>query len=75
MINFGDIQMLKNTAGKLKGKNDDELTDEIKKLKAVMGGDDEKIKKQIESVKPLREMLDEEQKNKFDLIIKVLLEE
>ena len=75
MANIGDIQMLKSAADKLKGKSDEELIEEIKKLRTVMGGDNEKIKKQIESLKPLRGMLDEEQKSKFDMITKVLLEE
>ena len=75
MANIGDIQMLKNTADKLKGKSDEELILEIKKLKSVMGNDDEKIRKQVNSLKPLREMLDAEQKDKFDMIVKALLEE
>lgn len=75
MANMGDIQMIKSAAEKLKGKSDQELIEEIKKLKSVMGGDDDKIKKQIETIKPFRQMLDEEQKSRFDIVIKALLEE
>lgn len=75
MVNIGEIQMLKSAADKLKGKSDEELIEEIKKLRTVMGDDKEKIRKQIESLKPLRGMLDEQQKNKFDMITKVLMEE
>ncbi|MBR6700482.1 MAG: hypothetical protein IKL72_02005 [Firmicutes bacterium] len=75
MANIGEIQMLKSAADKLKGKSDEELIEEIKKLRTVMGDDKEKIRKQIESLKPLRGMLDEQQKNKFDMITKVLMEE
>ena len=75
MANMGDIQMIKSAAEKLKGKSDDELIEEIKKLKSVMGGDDNKIKKQIESIKPFRQMLDEEQQSRFDIVIKALLED
>ncbi|MDO4482470.1 MAG: hypothetical protein Q4C14_07070 [Bacillota bacterium] len=75
MAGIGDIQMLKSAAEKLKGKNDEELTAEIKKLRSAMGGDEEKIKKQIESIKPFRQMLDEEQRSRFDLIIRALLED
>lgn len=75
MANMGDIQMIKSAAEKLKGKSDEELIEEIKKLKSVMGGDDNKIKKQIESIKPFRQMLDEEQQSRFDIVIKALLED
>lgn len=75
MENMGDIKMIKSAAEKLKGKSDQELIEEIKKLKSVMGGDDDKIKKQIETIKPFRQMLDEEQKSRFDIVIKALLEE
>jgi len=75
MAGIGEIQMLKSAADRLKGKSDEELIEEIKKLRNVMGDDKEKIRKQIESLKPLRGMLDEQQKSKFDMITKVLLEE
>lgn len=75
MANTGSIQMIKNAAEKLKGKSDEELTEEIRRMKSVLGGDDEKIKKQIEAIKPFRQMLDEEQRSRFDLVIKALLED
>ena len=75
MANLSDFQMLKGAAEKLKGKSDEELMKEVKKLRAVMGSDNEKIKKQIESLRPLREMLDDEQKRKFDMVTKTLMED
>lgn len=75
MAGIGDIHMIKNAADRLKGKSDAEIVEEVRKLKMLMGEDTEKIKKQIASLKPLREMLDPEQKKKFDLITKILTEE
>ncbi len=74
MANLGEIQVMKHMAEKLKNKSDEELIEEIKKLKSVMASDDEKLKKQIETVRPFRAMLDEEQKHRFDVIIKALSE-
>lgn len=75
MANIGDIHMMRSVADKLKGKSDEELVEEIKKIKAVMGGDEEKIRKQLEAIKPFRQLLDEEQQKKFDTVIKALLED
>lgn len=75
MANIAEMQLLKKAAEKLKGKSDEELIQEIRKLKSVLSDDDQKLKQQLANLKPFREMLDEEQKHKFDLIMQALNEE
>lgn len=68
-------EAIRQAAEKLSGKNDEELIKEVKKLKATLGDDMEKFKKQLNAVKAVRGMLNKEQRSKFDEMIKILEEE
>ena len=66
---------IKEAAQKLSGKSDEELIQEVRKLKVSLSEDKEKFQKQLNSLKMMRNMLNEEQKIKFDQIMKILTEE
>ena len=66
---------IKEAAERLSGKSDDELIEEVKKLKATLGEDKEKFKKQLSTLKMVRGMLNQEQKQKFDEMMKILSED
>ena len=66
---------IRKAAEKLSGKNDDELIQEVRKLKSSLGKDKEKFQKQLNTLKMMRNMLNEEQKVKFDQMMKILTED
>lgn len=73
-IGKGDID-IKEAAQKLGGKSDEELIQEVRKLKADLSKDKEKFQKQLNSLKMVRNMLNGEQQAKFDQMMKILTED
>lgn len=68
-----DGASLKDAAEKLSGKSDEELIEEVKKLKSSM--DQAQLQKQMQSLKMVRNLLNQEQQTKFDQIMAILTEE
>ncbi|MBR0597634.1 hypothetical protein [Sinanaerobacter chloroacetimidivorans] len=59
-------------ADKYKGKSDQELLNEILKLKHSMKNDRAQFDKQMKAIKSLRLMMNDEQKARLDKVIRLL---
>ncbi|MDF2656379.1 MAG: hypothetical protein K0R19_2853 [Bacillota bacterium] len=63
---------MSNLADKYKGKSDQELIDEILKVKKTMKKDKAQFEKQMKTVKALRAMMNGEQRERLDKLIRLL---
>ncbi|MDF3002223.1 MAG: hypothetical protein K0Q48_2342 [Bacillota bacterium] len=63
---------MSNLADKYKGKSDQELIDEILKVKKTMKKDKAQFEKQMKTVKALRAMMNGEQRERLDQLIHLL---
>lgn len=69
------MKMIEEAAVRYKGKSEKEIMDEIKALKKSLFSDKEKFEKQLRAIKDIRIMLNEEQRNKLDKVIDLLMQE
>ncbi len=63
---------MSDLADKYKGKNDQELIDEILKVKRTMKKDTAQFEKNLKTIKALRSMMNGEQKTRLDKLIRIL---
>lgn len=59
-------------ADMMKGKNSEELMEEIVRFKSKMQSNPEQLKKQIKTIKSLSVMMNDEQKAQLNKVIKML---
>lgn len=64
--------IISETKEKYSGKSDDQLLQEILKLKQVLKKDRKAFDKQMEMIKSLRPMMNPEQRKKLDGLLKML---
>jgi hypothetical protein len=70
--NSSQTEKAADIAGKYKGKSDQELIDEILKLKHSMKKDRTQYEKQLRAIKSLKAMMNDEQKARLDKVIRLL---
>lgn len=67
-------KFMEQTAKNFSGKSDEQVLDEIMKLKQVIQKDKRAYNKQMETIKALKPMMNEEQKQKLDKLLNMLEE-
>ena len=68
-------EALAMAARQLEGKNSDQLMEEVRRLRDSLGKDREELKKQLAAVKGIRVLLNRQQRETFDGIMRILEEE
>ncbi|WP_129596124.1 hypothetical protein [Anaerophilus nitritogenes] len=81
MQNMGNIkptdeqmEMIEGLSEKYKNQNEEDMLEELKKLKSSMMKNTKKYKKQMEALNQLKDFLDEEQKKKLEKVMDFLNE-
>lgn len=65
-------KFMEETAKKFSGKSDDQVLEEIMKLKQVIQKDKKAYSRQIEAVKALKPMMNSEQQQKLEQLLSML---
>lgn len=67
-----EIKQAEQMAGRMRGKNEDEILSEILRLKEGMKKDPAAYQKQINAVRALRGMMNPEQRARLDRVLELL---
>lgn len=66
------MKELSSLTDNYKNKSEQEIVEELKKLKKTLNINDKKFNRQLEALDGIKELLDEKQRNKLESVLRIL---